>query len=177
MRTDSSLQTLGKGKTKAGPIADLDSFRRVSKRSGSGLAESDFSSSYDGHPPLWIDRVPSFKRLATLLLQRPHLPTVVGSGWIIGSGTITTISVHRNTVEFATISVFIKFWVGLLWLQYSSTEKASSSPVYSAGLRCATWIIPEVVAALTWRGGCTIPSLAGSNVLLVNLGIIDTGAG
>jgi len=42
------------------------------------------------------------------------------------------------------------------------------------GLVLLPWIIPEVVAALTWRG-LYDPIFGGLNILLINLGIIDTG--
>jgi multiple sugar transport system permease protein len=77
------------------------------------------------------------------------------------------------TVQFAVVSVFFKFWIGLsaaLILNRSGLRFRS----VLTGLVLLPWIVPEVVAALTWRG-LYDPIFGGLNVLLIQLGIIDTG--
>ena len=78
-----------------------------------------------------------------------------------------------NTVQFATVSVFIKFWLGLAAACLLNRAGLRFSSVLT-GLVLLPWIIPEVVAALTWRG-LYDPIFGGLNVLLIQLGIIDTG--
>ena len=55
-----------------------------------------------------------------------------------------------HTVKFAVISVFVKFWIGLAaaLMLHNITRFRS---VFT-GLVLLPWIVPEVVAALTWRG-------------------------
>ena len=78
-----------------------------------------------------------------------------------------------NTVQFAVISVFFKFWIGLAAANLLNRSNLKFSSVLT-GLVLLPWIIPEVVAALTWRG-LYDPIFGGLNVLLKQLGIIDTG--
>src|SRR5680860_790032 len=78
-----------------------------------------------------------------------------------------------NTVQFAGYSVFIKFWIGLAAACLLNRAGLRFSSVLT-GLVLLPWIIPEVVAALTWRG-LYDPIFGGLNVLLIQLGIIDTG--
>jgi multiple sugar transport system permease protein len=78
-----------------------------------------------------------------------------------------------NTVRFAVVSVFFKFWIGLLAASLLNRPSLRFSSVFT-GLVLLPWIIPEVVAALTWRG-LYDPVFGGINVLLLKLGIIDTG--
>ncbi len=78
-----------------------------------------------------------------------------------------------NTVQFAVISVFFKFWLGLAAANLLNRASLKFSSVLT-GLVLLPWIIPEVVAALTWRG-LYDPIFGGLNVLLKPLGIIDTG--
>ncbi len=78
-----------------------------------------------------------------------------------------------NTVQFAAISVFIKFWVGLLTASLLNRKGMRFTSVLT-GLVLLPWIVPEVVAALTWRG-LYDPIFGGLNILLIRLGIIDTG--
>ncbi|HEV2066178.1 MAG TPA: sugar ABC transporter permease, partial [Thermomicrobiales bacterium] len=78
-----------------------------------------------------------------------------------------------NTVQFAGISVFIKFWLGLAAATLLNRAGLRFSSVLT-GLVLLPWIIPEVVAALTWRG-LYDPIFGGLNVLLIQLGVIDTG--
>src|SRR5438105_11378701 len=69
----------------------------------------------------------------------------------------------RTTVIFATVSVFIKFWVGITAALLLHNRKRFRN-VFT-GLVLLPWIIPEVVAALTWRG--IYDSVFGSrNVIL-----------
>ena len=77
------------------------------------------------------------------------------------------------TVKFAGYSVFIKFWLGLAAACLLNRAGLRFSSVLT-GLVLLPWIIPEVVAALTWRG-LYDPIFGGLNVLLIQLGIIDTG--
>ncbi|HEX5501842.1 MAG TPA: ABC transporter permease subunit [Thermomicrobiales bacterium] len=78
----------------------------------------------------------------------------------------------RITVQFAVISVFFKFWVGL-GAALLLNRKARFRAVFT-GLILLPWIIPEVVAALTWRG-LYDPVFGGLNLLLESLGIISKG--
>ena len=78
-----------------------------------------------------------------------------------------------NTVQFAGISVFVKFWLGLAAATLLNRTGLRFSSVLT-GLVLLPWIIPEVVAALTWRG-LYDPIFGGLNVLLKELGIIETG--
>jgi multiple sugar transport system permease protein len=78
-----------------------------------------------------------------------------------------------NTVKFAVASVFFKFWVGLLAASLLNRARLRFSSVFT-GLVLLPWIIPEVVAAFTWRG-LYDPIFGGLNILLIKLGIIDTG--
>jgi multiple sugar transport system permease protein len=72
------------------------------------------------------------------------------------------------TVKFAVISVFIKFWVGLsASLLIHNTKRFRS---ITTGLILLPWIVPEVVAALTWRG-LFQPTFGGFNVLLKAIGV------
>jgi multiple sugar transport system permease protein len=77
-----------------------------------------------------------------------------------------------NTIKFAVISVFIKFWVGLVAALMLHNIKRFRS-VFT-GLVLLPWIVPEVVAALTWRG-LYDPVFGGLNTLLLSLGLIDKG--
>ncbi|HET8630303.1 MAG TPA: ABC transporter permease subunit [Thermomicrobiales bacterium] len=78
----------------------------------------------------------------------------------------------RITVQFAVISVFFKFWVGL-GAALLLNRKARFRSLFT-GLILLPWIIPEVVAALTWRG-LYDPTFGGLNMLLESLGIINKG--
>lgn len=78
-----------------------------------------------------------------------------------------------NTVKFAVYSVFFKFWLGLMAAVILNRSTMKFTSVFT-GLVLLPWIIPEVVAALTWRG-LYDPIFGGLNVLLKQLGIIDTG--
>ena len=77
-----------------------------------------------------------------------------------------------HTVKFASISVFIKFLVGLSAALMLHRIKHFRS-VFT-GLVLLPWIVPEVVAALTWRG-LYDPVFGGFNQLLLSLGLIDKG--
>jgi multiple sugar transport system permease protein len=78
-----------------------------------------------------------------------------------------------NTVQFAVVSVFFKFWIGLSAALILNRPGLRFRSVLT-GLVLLPWVIPEVVAALTWRG-LYDPIFGGLNVLLIELGIIDTG--
>ena len=77
-----------------------------------------------------------------------------------------------HTVKFAVVSVFIKFWVGLAAALMLHNIKRFRS--IFTGLVLLPWIVPEVVAALTWRG-LYDPVFGGFNQLLLALGVIDKG--
>jgi multiple sugar transport system permease protein len=77
------------------------------------------------------------------------------------------------TAQFAVISVFFKFWIGLSAALILNREGLRFRSLLT-GLVLLPWVIPEVVAALTWRG-LYDPIFGGLNVLLIRLGIIDTG--
>ncbi len=77
------------------------------------------------------------------------------------------------TVQFAGVSVFFKFWIGLSAALILNRAGLRFRSVLT-GLVLLPWIVPEVVAALTWRG-LYDPIFGGLNVLLIKLGIIDTG--
>ena len=77
------------------------------------------------------------------------------------------------TTQFAVISVFFKFWIGLSAALILNREGLRFRSLLT-GLVLLPWVIPEVVAALTWRG-LYDPIFGGLNVLLIRLGIIDTG--
>ena len=55
------------------------------------------------------------------------------------------------TVKYATIAVFFKFWIGLIAAPAAAPEGLRFRSVFT-GLVLLPWIIPDVVAALTWRG-------------------------
>ena len=78
-----------------------------------------------------------------------------------------------TTVKFATVSVFFKFWIGLAAAHLLSHKRLRWRSVLT-GLVLLPWIIPEVVAALTWRG-LYDPVFGGINALLLRLGIVDKG--
>lgn len=77
------------------------------------------------------------------------------------------------TTQFAVISVFFKFWIGLSAALILNRDGLRFRSILT-GLVLLPWIIPEVVAALTWRG-LYDPIFGGLNVLLIELGFIDTG--
>jgi multiple sugar transport system permease protein len=77
-----------------------------------------------------------------------------------------------HTVKFASISVFFKFWVGLSAALMLHRVRRFRS-VFT-GLVLLPWIVPEVVAALTWRG-LYDPVFGGFNQLLLSMGLIDKG--
>lgn len=77
-----------------------------------------------------------------------------------------------HTVKFAVVSVFFKFWIGLSAALMLHRIKRFSS--IFTGLVLLPWIVPEVVAALTWRG-LYDPVFGGINMLLLSTGIISKG--
>ncbi len=78
-----------------------------------------------------------------------------------------------TTVKYATVSVFFKFWIGLLAANLLHWSRLRFRSVFT-GLILLPWIIPDIVAALTWRG-IYDPIFGGLNQLLLKLGLIDTG--
>lgn len=77
------------------------------------------------------------------------------------------------TIKFATYSVFFKFWIGLLAALLLHRKGLRFRSILT-GLVLLPWIIPDIVAALTWRG-IYDPLFGGLNVLLLRLGLIDQG--
>jgi len=77
------------------------------------------------------------------------------------------------TVQYATVSVFFKFWIGLVAALLLHRKGLRFRSVFT-GLVLLPWIIPDIVAALTWRG-IYDPLFGGLNVLLLRLGLIDQG--
>jgi len=78
-----------------------------------------------------------------------------------------------TTIQYATISVFFKFWLGLLAASLLHWKGLRFRSVFT-GMILLPWIIPDIVAALTWRG-IYDPLFGGLNVLLLRLGLIDQG--
>jgi multiple sugar transport system permease protein len=78
-----------------------------------------------------------------------------------------------TTFEFATISVFFKFWIGIGAAHLLSYKRLHFRSILT-GLVLLPWIIPEVVAAMTWQG-LYDPIFGGLNTVLLKLGIIDVG--
>jgi multiple sugar transport system permease protein len=77
------------------------------------------------------------------------------------------------TIQYATISVFFKFWIGLMAAMLLHKKGLKLRSLFT-GLVLLPWVIPDIVAALTWRG-IYDPLFGGLNVLLLRLGIIDQG--
>ncbi len=78
-----------------------------------------------------------------------------------------------TTIKYATIAVFFKFWFGLLAATLLHWSALRFRSVFT-GLVLLPWIIPDIVAALTWRG-IYDPIFGGLNQLLLKLGVIDQG--
>jgi len=78
-----------------------------------------------------------------------------------------------TTIKYATISVFFKFWLGLLAATLLHWKGLRFKSIFT-GLVLLPWIIPDIVAALTWRG-IYDPIFGGLNQILLKLGLIDTG--
>ncbi len=74
-----------------------------------------------------------------------------------------------TTINFAVVSVFVKFWVGLVAALLVHNMKRYRA-VFT-GLILLPWIIPEAVAAFTWRG-LYQPTFGGLNILLQSTGIM-----
>ncbi len=77
------------------------------------------------------------------------------------------------TVQYATIAVFFKFWIGLIAALLLHRKNLRFRSVFT-GLVLLPWVIPDIVAALTWRG-IYDPIFGGLNQLLLKLGLIDKG--
>lgn len=77
------------------------------------------------------------------------------------------------TVQYATIAVFFKFWIGLIAALLLHRKNLRFRSVFT-GLVLLPWVIPDIVAALTWRG-IYDPIFGGLNQLLIKLGLIDKG--
>jgi multiple sugar transport system permease protein len=79
----------------------------------------------------------------------------------------------KITIQYATISVFFKFWIGLIAALMLHRQNLRFKSVFT-GLILLPWIIPDIVAALTWRG-IYDPVYGGLNQLLLRVGLIDKG--
>ncbi len=77
-----------------------------------------------------------------------------------------------HTVQFAVISVFIKFWFGLSAALLLNKLKRFRAVL--TALVLLPWIIPEVVAALIWRGLYNT-TYGGLNQTAQALGILGPG--
>ena len=77
------------------------------------------------------------------------------------------------TVRYAATSVFFKFWIGLGAALLLHRKQLRFRSVFTA-LVLLPWVIPDIVAALTWRG-IYDPIFGGLNMLLLRLGVIDQG--
>jgi multiple sugar transport system permease protein len=77
------------------------------------------------------------------------------------------------TVQYATIAVFFKFWIGLIAALLLHRKNLRFRSIFT-GLVLLPWVIPDIVAALTWRG-IYDPIFGGLNQLLLKLGLIDKG--
>ena len=77
------------------------------------------------------------------------------------------------TVKYAGYAVFFKFWIGLSAALLLNRKTLRFRSVFT-GLVMLPWIIPDIVAALTWRG-IYEPTFGGLNQILIKLGIIDQG--
>jgi multiple sugar transport system permease protein len=117
--------------------------------------------------------------LDALRLSFFNVTGVTNRGWV-GTGNYERLWSDARfreavgiTVRFAVISVFIKFWIGLGVAMLLHRPSLKFSNVFT-GLVLLPWIVPEVVAALTWRQ-LYDPIFGGLNVLLKQLGLIDTG--
>ncbi len=77
------------------------------------------------------------------------------------------------TVQYATTSVFFKFLFGMMAALLLHRKGLRFRSVFT-GLVLLPWIIPDIVAALTWRG-IYDPLFGGLNLLLLRLGLIDQG--
>jgi multiple sugar transport system permease protein len=79
----------------------------------------------------------------------------------------------KITVQYATIAVFFKFWIGLTAALLLHRKGLRFRSIFT-GLVLLPWVIPDIVAALTWRG-IYDPIFGGLNQLLLELGLIDKG--
>ncbi|MGH2562681.1 MAG: ABC transporter permease subunit, partial [Thermomicrobiales bacterium] len=77
------------------------------------------------------------------------------------------------TIKYATVSVFFKFWIGLGAALLLHRKGLRFRSLFT-GLVLLPWVIPDIVAALTWRG-IYDPLFGGLNSLLLELGLIDQG--
>ena len=77
------------------------------------------------------------------------------------------------TVQFAVSAVFFKFWIGLTAALLLHRKGLRFRSVFT-GLVLLPWVIPDIVAALTWRG-LYDPVFGGLNMLLIRIGLIDQG--
>ncbi len=77
------------------------------------------------------------------------------------------------TVKYAGFAVFFKFWIGLTAALLLHRKSLRFRSIFT-GLVLLPWIIPDIVAALTWRG-IYEPTFGGLNMILLKLGIIDQG--
>ncbi len=164
--------------TKTGlDVPNSNSFRRVAKR----VLGRDWQVGFLFVAPtvLLLFGLIGYPLLDALRLSFYNVTGVTNRGWVglnnyerLWSDAHFRDSV-MNTVKFAGFSVFIKFWIGLGTACLLNRANLRFSSVLT-GLVLLPWIIPEVVAALTWRG-LYDPIFGGLNVLLKQLGLIDTG--
>ncbi|MDQ3696008.1 MAG: ABC transporter permease subunit [Chloroflexota bacterium] len=77
------------------------------------------------------------------------------------------------TAQYALTAVFFKFWIGLTAALLLHRKGLRFRSVFT-GLVLLPWVIPDIVAALTWRG-IYDPLFGGLNMILLRLGLIDQG--
>lgn len=77
------------------------------------------------------------------------------------------------TIQYAVSAVFFKFWIGLVAALLLHRKGLRFKAVFT-GLILLPWVVPDIVAALTWRG-IYDPLFGGLNMLLLQIGVIDKG--
>ncbi|MGH2532360.1 MAG: ABC transporter permease subunit [Thermomicrobiales bacterium] len=121
----------------------------------------------------------AYPLLRALWLSFHNVTGITNRGWygLTNYERLWSDSQYRdsvmNTVKFATISVFFKFWIGLAAAHLLNYKGLRFRSVLT-GLVLLPWIVPELVAAFTWRG-LYDPVFGGLNALLLELGLIDKG--
>jgi multiple sugar transport system permease protein len=114
-----------------------------------------------------------------LILSFYNVTGITNRGWygLTNYERLWTDSRFRESVaitfRFAIISVFFKFVIGLAAAHLLSYRRLHFRSILT-GLVLLPWIVPEIVAAMTWRG-LYDPVFGGLNTLLLKLGLIDKG--
>jgi multiple sugar transport system permease protein len=121
----------------------------------------------------------AYPLVRALLLSFYNVTGITNRGWV-GLRNYERLWSDRQfvdsvivTIKYATISVFFKFWIGLVAALLLNRKRLRFRSIFT-GLILLPWIIPDIVAALTWRG-IYDPLYGGLNMVLLKLGIIDQG--